>query len=192
MKKCPKCGCTEFTASQVQKHRVMVDGDGKFIRNEGMMSNDPITGPYVCNSCNAEYQRLDELIDEVKYKRFSILYASQIGKAVCIDPVSKEYLINKIHDFADRELPCGYYLFSAASVDNRSNISGAIHVSEDPCGNKMVDLAEKWKKYDTISMPAAAELLTASRIKCKDGKLLYMYAVNTEEDEYVFPSYPKA
>lgn len=71
MKKCPKCGCTEFTASQVQKHRVIVNGNGKFIRNNELYSEDPITGPYVCCSCGAEYQQLDDLSYEAEYDRFT-------------------------------------------------------------------------------------------------------------------------
>lgn len=56
MRKCPKCGCTEFIGTQVQRHWVILDGNGKFIRNDGCENEDQITGPYVCRGCNTEYR----------------------------------------------------------------------------------------------------------------------------------------
>lgn len=198
MKKCLKCGCTEFTASQVQKHRVIVNGNGKFIRNNELYSEDPITGPYVCCSCGAEYQRLDELTDEVEYYGFCIYSCTNsVPYAFPKAPVSEKNLINALHNFArDQELPCGYYLFAAISDDGRSKRSGMIHVSKDPFGNKKVDLAEEWKEYDMISMPAAStclnDYLNATRIDCKEEKSKNLYVVKTEDGkEYVFNAYPK-
>ena len=57
MRKCPKCGGTEFTCTQVQKHRVILDGSGKFIRNDGCITEDPVTGPYVCRGCDTGHWR---------------------------------------------------------------------------------------------------------------------------------------
>ena len=197
MKKCPKCGGAEFTASQVQKHWVIVDGDGKFIRNKETRSNDPITGPYICNSCNAEYQRLDELFDEPEYTGFTFFSCITGGSYPFEGPVSEKELMNALYDQAIKAgLPYGYFLFSAASDDGRSKRTGAIRVSKDPFGKKKIDLAEAWKEYDTISMPAAStylnDYLNATRIDCKDGRLKNLYSIRTGECDYVFHAYPKA
>ena len=109
-------------------------------------------------------------------------------------PVIEGNLADTIRDFAEnRELPGGYYLFTATSVDGKSSRSGAIRVSKDPLGNRKVDLAEEWKDYATLSMPAAKFTLNAWPVENGDGIVKDLYVIRADDGkEYMFRAYPKA
>lgn len=198
MKKCPKCGCTEFTASQVQKHRVIVNGNGKFIRNNELYSEDPIMGPYVCCSCGAEYQQLDDLSYEAEYDRFTYSGRTESDGVTFGVPILDKRFTEMIQDlFRNMGMENGYYTYSATSIDGKKTRSGVVRVSEDVSRNRNISVAEEWLDgYDRISMPAAAtylnDYLNATRIECKDGLLWNMYVVRAKECDYVFNEYPKA
>lgn len=193
MRKCPKCGGTEFTCTQVQKHRVILDGSGKFILNDGCITEDPVTGPYVCRGCGTEYRSLEELAEEPEYTCFTFSNGINNGEyAFKGRPVIEQNMADTIRDFAEsRTLPCGYYLFTATSVDGGTSRSGAIRVSKDPLGNRKVDLAEEWKEYVTLSMPAAKFKLNAMPVENGDGIVKDLYVIRADE-EYIFRAYPKA
>lgn len=190
MKKCPKCGGTEFTASQVQKHRVIVNGNGKFIRNEEMMSNDPIAGPYVCNSCNAEYQRLDELIEESEYDHFHYSGKTERREIQNIRPVADGNFLSTLCDYF-RTREDGYYTYSATSTDGEKERAGMIRVCKDPFGEKKVDIAEEWLDgYDRISMNAASALV-GSPFTSINSTMKGVYITQIIEGGCGFYAYPK-
>lgn len=66
MKKCKKCGGTEFTAHQRLYTDIIVDGDNNFIQNnsvDGSISiyeHEKPYGPYGCIKCGTEYDTLDD------------------------------------------------------------------------------------------------------------------------------------
>lgn len=55
------CGNTSFTAHQVCRHDVIVNGDNIFDRDDGIYDAEHPYGPYCCTVCGAEYDELDEL-----------------------------------------------------------------------------------------------------------------------------------
>lgn len=69
MFKC-RCGSTEFSAHQILRVDIIVDGDNQFIRNynetdDSLAIYDAETpyGPYVCNTCAQEYDELNHTIE---------------------------------------------------------------------------------------------------------------------------------
>ena len=69
MKKCGKCGCGEFYASQVKKLDVIVDGNNQFLYDDTPDYKDFVYGeyepfgPYTCVQCGMEYASLSDLPD---------------------------------------------------------------------------------------------------------------------------------
>ena len=70
MRRCKKCGGTEFVAHQRVYTDIVVDGDNQFMKNHS--ENDSVAiyesenpyGPYKCCMCGAEYDDLQELPDD--------------------------------------------------------------------------------------------------------------------------------
>jgi hypothetical protein len=69
MFKC-KCGGTEFSAHQILRVDIVVDGDNEFIRNENELDDslaiydaEAPYGPYVCRNCGMEYDNMEDRED---------------------------------------------------------------------------------------------------------------------------------
>jgi 4-alpha-glucanotransferase len=67
MKRCKKCGCTEFTAHQRLYTDIIVDGDNNFLQNNSMDGSISVYehenpyGPYECRFCGEVYEDLHDL-----------------------------------------------------------------------------------------------------------------------------------
>ncbi len=60
MKQCT-CGSTKFTAHQICRHDIMVDGDNNFLMDVGIYDSETPYEPYHCARCNKEYKDLADL-----------------------------------------------------------------------------------------------------------------------------------
>jgi hypothetical protein len=53
-----ECGSTQFYASQVCYHRIIVDENGNFIDDLDVDEADHPYGPFECTQCAKEYEEL--------------------------------------------------------------------------------------------------------------------------------------
>ena len=58
--KCKICGNNTFSAHQICRHDVIVDGDNSLEEDAGINDIETPYGPYTCCKCRAEYEELEE------------------------------------------------------------------------------------------------------------------------------------
>lgn len=55
---CPKCGHDVFIGHQVQRHDVLCDGNGNWLKNLECYDSDAVYGFFACSKCGAEFDEL--------------------------------------------------------------------------------------------------------------------------------------
>jgi hypothetical protein len=73
------CGGAAFTARQICRHDVVVDGDNEFHSDIGIYDSETPYGPYVCKKCGAEFDELDDLRHVTGKERKTLCVNGELG-----------------------------------------------------------------------------------------------------------------
>jgi hypothetical protein len=68
-----------FTARQICRHDVIVDGDNDFSSDIAIYDSETPYGPYICKKCGAEFDELDELWPVTEKERKTLCVNGELG-----------------------------------------------------------------------------------------------------------------